>query len=63
MFQYESVSAPGGVCFVVLAPTALDEPLEGLDSSRQGWVCTPTRDHVMMMSELDSTLRFEWSWS
>ncbi len=63
VIQYESVRAPGCACFAVLTPTALDEPPGGLDASRQGWTCTATHDRVMIMSDLDSSSRFEWSWS
>ena len=63
VIQYESVRAPGCACLAVLTPTALHEPPEGLDATRQGWTCMATREHVMMMSDLDSTSRFEWSWS
>lgn len=63
VIQYESVRAPGSACLAVLTPDALNEPPGGLDATRRGWTCTATRDHVMMMSDLDASSRFEWGWS
>lgn len=60
VIRYESVRAPGCACLAVLTPDALAEPRGGLDATRQPWVCTATRDHVMMMSEQDRARRFEW---
>lgn len=60
LIRYESVRAPGHACVAVLVPDALHEPDGGLDRTRQTWSCTATREHVMMMSELDRSLRFEF---
>lgn len=61
LIQYASVRAPGGVCVAVFTPDALVEPRGGLDATRQAWVCTATRDWVMLRAEADPSLCFEWS--
>lgn len=61
VIQYESVRHPGHACFAVLAADVLSEPSGGLDRTRQKWSCTATRDHVMMVSDMDRTQRFEFS--
>jgi hypothetical protein len=60
VIQYESARARGYVCFAVFTPDALREPRGGLDASRQEWICTATRSHVMMAQSLGG-LRYEWS--
>jgi hypothetical protein len=60
VIQYESARAPGCACLAVFTPDALREPRGGVDASRQEWVCTATRDHVMMAQSLGD-LRHEWS--
>jgi hypothetical protein len=57
--RYESARAPGGACLAVFTPEALREPRGGLDASRQEWVCTATRSHVMMTQSLGGQ-RCEW---
>lgn len=61
MIQYASVRAPGGVCVAVFTPRALVEPRGGLDATRQTWVCTATRDWVMLRAQADPSQRFEWN--
>lgn len=61
IIQYESVRHPDHACFVVLTADALSEPPGGLDRTRQKWSCTATREHVMMVSGVDRTQRFEFS--
>ena len=56
--RYESVRDPGGVCAVALEQSAMYEPPQGLDASRQRWHCNASRSKVMLIGE---RARFEWS--
>lgn len=55
--QYESVRAPHEACAVALVPDALFEPPQGIDATRQRWICKATRSKVMLIGDAD---RFEW---
>ena len=60
LIQYASVRQPGGVCVAVFTPNALVEPRGGLDATRQPWICTATRDWVLMRHQTDASQRLEW---
>jgi len=59
VIQYGSVRAPGCTCVAVFTPEALSEPSGGLDTTRQKWTCTATRD-LVLMAEDGGPGRFEW---
>lgn len=61
VIQYESVRDRGGVDLAVLTPTALQEPVGGLDASRQAWTCLATKDRVKMLRDGHADQGFDWS--
>ncbi|MDE2271204.1 MAG: RES family NAD+ phosphorylase [Xanthomonadaceae bacterium] len=61
VIQYESVRSPGDTNLAVFTPEALSEPDGGVDASREAWICSATRDRVLMQRVGAPAQKFEWT--
>lgn len=61
VIRYESVRSPGDTNLAVFAINALVEPRGGLDASQQAWTFSATANRVLMQSNRNAALKFEWT--